>query len=462
MPTLDDAYAVKTIGAVEASPDGTLAAFEVSGGITVQSLAPNGTQIKRLEGGSNPSWSPDGKLLAFLANAEGERQVHIWNRSADAVRAVTTFAGGVSQGGLSWAPDSTRFVLGTRLVGDYREKLCDFEKDGVRVYDAQTPVNHLLQEGVFKLESKGGDTRKAIDCDPQLGISRIVIVNLQSNTWTEVRGAARQYSNPSWSPDGRFIAALADMNPLEQQPTYFGQRDNHTGLSVFEVASGTERRMTVEAASVVGTPAWSADSDALLLLAERNPPSPSFTSILVQSVTLDRSTFIPTPRGLSARGVRWSRDGKKVVATLFDRFVDSLWKLDPDGGNPQQIQTLGWQVDSFAELDADVFLVNVQSGSFKGRLGTIGGEQRTISSDLRCQPAARRTGVRRTTPFDVEEQGRRGGGRRCDPATGLSCRIAGIRRSSIRIRPRRAMCCASARLLIPANYKPHADTSCSG
>ena len=378
-PTLDDAYAVKTIGAVEASPDATLAAFEISGGITVQSLAPNGTQVKRLEGGSNPSWSPDGKLLAFLANAEGERQVHIWSRDADSVRPLTTFAGGVSQGGISWAPDSKRLVLGTRLMGDYRKQDTAVSNEMECAFTTpHSPVNHLLQEGVFKLESKGGDTRKAIDCDPQLGINRIVIVNLEPDNWTEVKGAAKQYSNPSWSPDGRFIAAIADLNPLQQQPTYFGQRDNHTALSVFEVASGTERRMTVDAASVLGTPAWSADSEQLLLLAERNPPSPSFTSILVQSVTLDRSTFIPTPRGLSARGVRWSRDGKKVVATLFDRFVDSLWKMDPDGGNPQQIETLGWQVDSFAELDADVFLLNVQSGSFKGRLGTIGGEQRTF------------------------------------------------------------------------------------
>ena len=60
----------------------------------------------------------------------------------------------------------------------------------MRVYDAQTPVNHLLQEGVFKLESRGGDLRKATDCDPQLGISRIVIVNLQSNTWAEMKGTA--------------------------------------------------------------------------------------------------------------------------------------------------------------------------------------------------------------------------------------------------------------------------------
>ena len=347
-PALEDAYAVKTIGAIDVSPDQALVAFEISGGITIHSLAPDGRQVKRVEGGTNPSWSPNGELLAFLANAEGERQVHIWSRAADSLRPLTTFAGGVSQGGISWAPDSMRLVLGTRLLGDYRKKLCDFQRDGVRVYDAQTPVNHLLQEGVFKVESRGGDTRKAIDCDSRLGINRIVIVNLEANSWTEVKGSAHQYSNPSWSPDGRSIAAIADMNAPQQQPTYFGQRDNGTALSVFDVASGAERRMTVVPAVISGTPAWSDDSERVLLLAERHPPSPSFASILVQSVSRDRSTFISTPKGLSTRGVRWSLDGRKVVATLFDRFVDSLWRLDPAGGSPQQIQTLGWQVDSFS------------------------------------------------------------------------------------------------------------------
>jgi len=136
--------------------------------------------------------------------------------------------------------------------------------------------------------------------------------------------------------------------------------------------------MTVAAATVSGTPAWSIDSEQLVLVAERNPPSPSFTSILLHSITRDRSTFMATPRGLSARAVRWSRDGKRVVATLFDRFIDTLWKLDPGGASPQQIQTEDWQVDSFAELDAGVFLCNAQSGSFKGRLVTLGAEQRSF------------------------------------------------------------------------------------
>jgi hypothetical protein len=177
-PTLDDAHDVKTIGAVDVSPDQTLAAFELSGGITVHALGPDGAPVRRLDSGSSPSWSPDGKLLAFLADTRGEPQVHIWSRDADSVRPVTTVAGGVSQGGLSWAPDSKRLVLGTRFVGDYRTKVCAFERDGVRVYDAGTPVDHLLQEGVFKLESRGGDLRKAIDCDPVLGVYRIVIVHL--------------------------------------------------------------------------------------------------------------------------------------------------------------------------------------------------------------------------------------------------------------------------------------------
>ena len=91
LPTLDDAYAVKTIGAVEVSPDRTLAAFEISGGVTVLSLAAGGTRMRRLEGGSNPSWSPDGKSSRFsriqaiaMSNLEPE---------ADSVRSVTIVGG---------------------------------------------------------------------------------------------------------------------------------------------------------------------------------------------------------------------------------------------------------------------------------------------------------------------------------------------------------------------------------
>ena len=62
---------------------------------------------------------------------------------------------------------------------------------------------------------------------------------------------------------------------------------------MFDVASGTERRLNVQAVSVSGTPAWSADSDRVLLLAERHPPSPSFTSILVQSVTAENADLHP-------------------------------------------------------------------------------------------------------------------------------------------------------------------------
>ena len=57
LPTLEDAYAVKTIGALEVSPNGTLAAFEISGGITVQSLASNGTRSN----GSKAAATPRGR-----------------------------------------------------------------------------------------------------------------------------------------------------------------------------------------------------------------------------------------------------------------------------------------------------------------------------------------------------------------------------------------------------------------
>ena len=182
----------------------------------------------------------------------------------------------------------------------------------------------------------------------------------------------------------------------------------------------------------------------------------------MQSVTADRSTFIPTPGGLSARAVRWSRDGRHVVATLFNRFIDSLWKLDPHGGNPKQIQTLGWQVDSFAELDADSSCSTCSPGLSRDDWARSVASRRTFRLIYDANPQLRELELWRTTPCDVEEQGWRGSGRRGDLAAGSSCRsalsddrqsLSGLGAGCADVRARRSR---------RANSTPHADSSCFG
>src|SRR5258706_81616 len=121
--TIDDALAIKSVGAVEVSPDTNLVAIEAEGGILVLSSA-DGKVIKKIEGGGSPTWSPDAKLLAFFAIGPQGKQVQTWNRRTDLIDTITDIPGGVlgnpwfwdfcPSAIISWAPDSKGVVFTTR------------------------------------------------------------------------------------------------------------------------------------------------------------------------------------------------------------------------------------------------------------------------------------------------------------------------------------------------------------
>lgn len=371
-PTLDDAYGITSVGSIASNPINDLYAFEIRGGISIRSRnLSDGTF--RIEGGSKPSWSPDGQLLAFFKSLDGKRQIFVWETETDTVRPLTDLIGGIYQrgktyGGISWAPKSDKIVFSTRLVRNYEDKTSSVERDGIRHYDAQFPINQLILEGVFSEEYRSSDLRRAIDLDPNLDLHHIVIVDVTTGDWSELEGRARQYFYPTWSPNGRYIVAIADETDDQNSPTYFGKRDNFSDLVIFDLDEQTERKLNMEVSVVLGKPDWTQDGKHLVILAQKNPPSPSFTSILVHSLESGESRFVETPRSLSAREVYWSKGGRSVVAKLYDRFVYTLWKINPFDGSQAKIDTVDYQVDSFAELAEGIFLVNAQSATFKGRL----------------------------------------------------------------------------------------------
>jgi dipeptidyl aminopeptidase/acylaminoacyl peptidase len=404
--TLDDAYAVKAVGVMDAHPATKLLAFEAEGGIVVLSLADEGRRIKHLQG-SQPSWSPDGKRLAFYSSVS-ERQLHVWNRRSDRIEQVTQIAGGISPNiafgvmcppSISWAPDSKSVVLATRLLGSPQDMPKSRERDGVRVYDANYPLDHVLIEGIFKKESFWdafmpetpdlGERMKAIDREPQLGNNRLIIVDTERKNWTVLSAADRKYGCPSWSPDGRHIAAVADVS-THYPITYFGHLHvQATKLALFDLSSKREQQVETPTTRIA-KPVWSRNGEHLAMVAETRPELSTFTRILQYSVSRGASSFIPAPKDHAVKEVEWSVDGKTLLIKLADRFADSLWKIDPRTGKHRQIQTFGWQIiwqnDEFAEIDDGDVVLNVESAHFKGRLMLTGEKYKTPSMIYDANP----------------------------------------------------------------------------
>jgi cytoskeletal protein RodZ len=181
------------------SPDGSQIAFDSNrdGERGVYVANADGSNVRRVSGegfAAVPSWSPDGRTLAFV-RAEPARP-NVWNLwtlelSSGDVRRLTSYRYG-QPWGASWFPD------GRRIAYSHEDRLVvlDLESGNERVYtsphkgrllrtpavspDGQKIIFQVHRDGAWLLDVEDGSMRKVL-ADP----------------------SAEEYA---WSPDGRRVA----------------------------------------------------------------------------------------------------------------------------------------------------------------------------------------------------------------------------------------------------------------
>jgi hypothetical protein len=181
------------------SPDGTRIAFDSNrdGARGVYVANADGQHVKRVSGdgfAALPSWSPDGRRLAFVrADALKPGVWNLWtlDLAKGDMRQITRLESGQPWGG-SWFPDGRRIAYGneTKLViidlQTGRERTFDTPRKGHLIRtpavspDGQRVVFQVHRDGTWLLELGNGSMRRVLE-DP----------------------AAQEYT---WAPDGRRVA----------------------------------------------------------------------------------------------------------------------------------------------------------------------------------------------------------------------------------------------------------------
>jgi TolB protein len=176
------------------SPDGRKLAFGANAEIWVMNADGSGLVRLASRGAGAPSWSPDGRRIAFTRG-------DIWVMNADGSnpqRLVRTPR--LNEIEVDWSPAGGRFVF-TSLVG-YVPSVHVMNADGSNVRD-------LTPDRFFPLEPRWSPDGRRIAVTSwgnASGSEEIYVVNANSRkrvrlTWNEVADRT-----PAWSPDGRKIA----------------------------------------------------------------------------------------------------------------------------------------------------------------------------------------------------------------------------------------------------------------
>jgi TolB protein len=156
-----------------------------------------------------PSVSPDGKRIAFASNRAGSYDIYVMSASGGQAIQVTSDPGQELRP--TWSPDGKTLAFCRTAEGNDRWEIW--------VTDVNRPGNtRFLTYGLFPTWQPGGHTiafqRSRERGDRYFSIWTVDYINGEAVNPTEViSSAVAACINPSWSPDGGFIAFSTVVSP---------------------------------------------------------------------------------------------------------------------------------------------------------------------------------------------------------------------------------------------------------
>lgn len=190
------------------------------GGIDIYSAKPSigglGPDPRRLTFGEgtnwDPSWSPDGRRIAFVSDrdSDGAREIYVMNHDGTGVVVLTDNE--FEEGSPTWSPDGARIA--------FHRYLTEFQSE-IFVVDADGGNETQLTDGLFARHPSWSfdGSRIAMSCQrPGSGSAEVCAMDADGSNVTPLGGVLPSDSHfptqPSWSPDGTRIAFHANFDEI--------------------------------------------------------------------------------------------------------------------------------------------------------------------------------------------------------------------------------------------------------
>ena len=324
------------------------------------------------EGDLNPSWSPDGKKIAFTRASETAVRDIYWLSTADGKIHQLTYDH-TNIDSLTWSADSASVIFSSNRAGKYALWKMGLGRSipvrlQVGTEDAYQPAVGPIAGQLAYTQGSATWSIVRVEVPPGKGAA----------VQTTVLSSTQQDSAPSLSPDGRFFA----MQSL---------RSGAQEIWVSSINGDSLRQLTFFAGPLTGSPSWSHLGNHILF--DSRPDTHSHIFVVPASGGASRQLTFGNSNDIVPR---WSHDDQTIYFRSNRGGRWQVWKMPASGGQAQPVTNADGIVP---QESADGAYVYYTRGDEDGlwRMNTAGGHETQVLQ----QPAAGYWGYWQLTPWGL-------------------------------------------------------------
>jgi dipeptidyl aminopeptidase/acylaminoacyl peptidase len=333
--TVDDLFQIREVSDPQLSPDAQSVAYTVKTLLLkedkseerIWSVPTNGGDATPLtaEGvsSSHPRWSPDGKYLAFLsARNEGKTQVWLLNRSGGEAQRLTDTPQDVDD--FAWSPDSTRLVVILRDASE--EELAEASAKGKEKDDKEkkpkTRKPWVIDRLQFKTDEVGYlDRRRA----------HLYVLELATKNLTQITSGDYDDAHPAWSPDSSLLAFASNRSKPDPDRTY------NTDIWVVAANNTDKGAQLTQVTTNPGdddVPSWSPDGKLITYITQLDPRLFQYAThhVAVSPASGGAARVLTQSFDRNATEPRFSADGSSTYFIADDDGTQNLCRVPLSGG----------------------------------------------------------------------------------------------------------------------------------
>ena len=270
--TIDDYFQIRAVRDPQLSPDAHFVTYTVQTALLKEDKNEERIWMVPTAGGeafpltaagfssSHARWSPDGNSIAFLsARHEGKTQVWLLPRHGGEAERLTDVPQDVED--FAWSPDSRRLVLILRdptpeELEAAKEKK---EKAAGTKEKPKTQKPWVIDRLQFKMDEIGYLDRRR---------THIYVFDLAAKSLVQITSGDFDDSEPAWSPDGKLLAFSSNRSKPDPDATY---DSNIWTVAADNTDKGAHLTQVATNPGADTSPAWSPDGKWITYITQLEP-----------------------------------------------------------------------------------------------------------------------------------------------------------------------------------------------